>query len=64
MSFSNWPATISNATSELLEIFLSEQLEQGLIGDVVIAQSDTQADRFWSVRHGIGEYSEAHRSGH
>ena len=42
---------------ELLEAFLSEQLEQGLIGDVVIAQNDSQADRFWSVRHGIGEYT-------
>ncbi|OED44580.1 hypothetical protein AB833_01385 [Chromatiales bacterium (ex Bugula neritina AB1)] len=43
--------------SELLESFLAEQLENGTVEDVVIAQTDTQADNIWSLRHGIGEFS-------
>ncbi len=42
--------------SELLESFLAEQLESGIVADVVIAQNDTQADNLWSLRHGIGEF--------
>ena len=41
---------------QLFEEFLSEQLEQEVITDVVIAQSDQQADNIWSVRHGIGDF--------
>lgn len=43
--------------TELMEQFLSDQIESGLIRDVVIAQSDTQAEQIWSIRHGIGEYT-------
>ena len=42
--------------TELLEIFLGEQLESGLVRDVVIAQNETQANNIWSVRHGIGDF--------
>lgn len=42
--------------TELMEEFLSTQVENGLISDVVIAQSEAQADQIWSVRHAIGEF--------
>lgn len=45
--------------SQLMESFLSDQLEAGLISDVVIAQSEAQADNIWSLRHGIGEFGSA-----
>ena len=41
---------------QLFEEFLSEQLEQQVIADVVIAQSEQQADNIWSLRHGIGDF--------
>ena len=40
----------------LFEEFLSQQLEQELLQDVVIAQSDQQADNIWTLRHGIGDF--------
>lgn len=43
--------------SALMESFLSELLEGGLVSDVVIAQSDSQADSIWSLRHGIGAFT-------
>ena len=43
--------------AELMEEFLSQQMEDGLISDVVIAQSESQADQIWSIRHGIGEHT-------
>lgn len=42
--------------TELFERFLSQQLEQLIIKDVVIAQSEQQADNFWTLRHGIGDF--------
>ena len=41
---------------QLFEEFLAAQCEHGIITDVVIAQSDTQADNIWSLRHGIGDF--------
>ncbi len=43
--------------SELMENFLSDLLERELIEDVVIAQSDSQADNIWSLRHAIGPFT-------
>jgi FAD/FMN-containing dehydrogenase len=40
----------------LFEEFLSQQLERELLQDVVIAQSDQQADNIWTLRHGIGDF--------
>ena len=42
--------------TELFERFLSQQLEQLIIKDVVIAQSEQQADNIWTLRHGIGDF--------
>ena len=42
--------------TELFESFLSQQLEQLIIKDVVIAQSEQQADNIWTLRHGIGDF--------
>lgn len=39
----------------LLEAFLASQLESGLVADVIIAQSEKQADEIWGVRHAIGD---------
>ena len=41
--------------SQLMESFLNDQIENSLIQDVVIAQSDTQANNIWALRHGIGD---------
>ena len=41
---------------QLFEEFLAAQCEQNVIADVVIAQSDTQADNIWTLRHGIGDF--------
>lgn len=41
---------------QLFEEFLASQCEKEIIADVVIAQSDSQADNIWSVRHGIGDF--------
>ncbi len=41
---------------QLFEEFLAAQCEHNIIADVVIAQSDTQADNIWTLRHGIGDF--------
>jgi FAD/FMN-containing dehydrogenase len=38
-----------------MERLLEQALEQGLIVDAAIAQSDRDASRFWAIRDGIGE---------
>ena len=42
--------------SELMEAFLAERIEDGVLADVIIAQSEAQAEGIWSVRHAIGDY--------
>ncbi|MEM7259207.1 MAG: FAD-binding oxidoreductase [Pseudomonadota bacterium] len=44
---------------QLFEEFLAAQCERGIIADVVIAQSVTQADNIWTLRHGIGDFGSA-----
>ncbi len=39
----------------LLEGFLADLISQGLVGDAVIAQSNSQARRFWAIREGLVE---------
>jgi FAD/FMN-containing dehydrogenase len=41
---------------QLFEEFLAQQCEQSVVADVVIAQSDQQANNIWSLRHGIGDF--------
>jgi len=40
---------------EVLESVLSEALEEGLVQDAVIAESEAQADSLWAIRDGIPE---------
>lgn len=43
-----------HAEDEFLQV-LSQQIEQGVVDDVLIAQSKREASDFWSIRDAIGE---------
>jgi FAD/FMN-containing dehydrogenase len=48
-------AEFSDAASERLENWLAEMLDNGLIGDAVLALSDSQAGKLWALRENISE---------
>ena len=43
--------------SGMLETLLGEALERGLIGDALVAASESQAEALWAVRHSVSEGS-------
>jgi len=43
------------AADQLMEEFLAESMGNGLVRDAVLAQSSTQRDELWRVRHAISE---------
>jgi FAD/FMN-containing dehydrogenase len=45
--------TDAQRDSDAFESLLAEQLEQGELVDAVIAQSSSEADKFWQVRDGV-----------
>lgn len=45
----------SNRLQEEFELALGRALEQGLISDCVLAQSEQQAAAFWAIRDGVSE---------
>lgn len=47
------PVSDSDTLREAMEQALAESLEDGLIGDAVIAANDTQGEAFWALRDGI-----------
>ncbi len=48
-------AADDDANRAAMERLLEQALEQGLIVDAAIAQSDRDASQFWAIRDGIGE---------
>jgi len=52
-----WPFWVileqAGETADRFEEFLGESLEQGIVADVLIAQSEKQARSFWEVREGL-----------
>ena len=61
-----WPVLVEAVTSvadeppqSLLERVLADASEAGLLGDATIAQSDTQSEALWRLRHSISEAERA-----
>jgi len=40
---------------EIIEKFLTERIDEGLVVDAVLAESNMQAKKFWSIREGVVE---------
>lgn len=45
--------------SDMMEALLEDAFAQGLLADALLAQSETQAEAFWKIRHSVSEGSKA-----
>src|SRR5262249_38782341 len=62
----NWHVLMEATTADAgidiaaaLETLLAATLQQGIIGDAVLASSEAQADAFWKIRDSISEAERA-----